>query len=161
MKKSHRHIARLPSFSIMGEIIPSKVKCTNISEVEASDWQQAKRPFLCWIHKLQTRRVETSAGSAFSLSLPWIRPKFLSRRGRFCRSCWISEILETWKPNTKSTLQHNAQPRTFEYTRNLFPVFYQRCNTETIKYQLMVQYASAVCFPRNLWGCGMCCPGWR
>lgn len=45
MNKSHRHIARFPSLSIMEEIILSKVKCTNISEVKPSDWQQEKAFF--------------------------------------------------------------------------------------------------------------------
>lgn len=45
MKESHHHIARLSSFSIMEEIILSKVKCTNISEVKPSDWQRAKGLF--------------------------------------------------------------------------------------------------------------------
>lgn len=45
MKKSHHHIARLHSFTIMEEIILSKEKCTNISGVEPSDWQQSERPF--------------------------------------------------------------------------------------------------------------------
>lgn len=45
MKESHQHIARLSSFSIMEEIILSKVKRTNISEVKPSDWQQAKGLF--------------------------------------------------------------------------------------------------------------------
>lgn len=41
-KKSCHHNARLPTFSIMEEIILSKGKCTNISEAKSTDWQQAK-----------------------------------------------------------------------------------------------------------------------
>lgn len=66
MKESHHHIARDPPFSIMEEIILSKVKRANISEVKPSDWQQAKSVF-CAAFPKDSRLVETSSSCAFLL----------------------------------------------------------------------------------------------
>lgn len=69
MKESHHHIAGLPSFSIMEEIILSKVKCTNISEVKPSDLQQAEGPFYCVAFTRGSRHDETSSsGSSYVFS---------------------------------------------------------------------------------------------
>lgn len=64
MKESHHHIARLPSFSIMEEIILSKVKHTNIYAVKPSDWQHAKGLFFAAFIG-DNRHVETSTSCAF------------------------------------------------------------------------------------------------
>lgn len=85
MKESHHHIARLPSFSIMEQIILSKVKCTNIPEVKPSDWQQAKGIFSAAFIR-ESGHVETSTRCAFPLI-----PKMLNC---YCMGCWVLDVLE-------------------------------------------------------------------
>lgn len=68
MNEGHCHIVRLASFSIMEEIILSKVKCSNISEVMPSNWQQANCLFSA-AFTTDRRHVKSSTSHAFLLSL--------------------------------------------------------------------------------------------
>lgn len=153
MKESHHHIARIPSFSIMEEIILSKVKCTNISEVKPSDLQQAKGPFYWAAFTRGSRHIETSSSCAFS----WLLNNF-AKTLEPVQLLFIRAV-EFWKflrfiPVPGRPLAHQPQHKPSEFILRLVS---SRCNTETIKYQLNVQYVSAWRFPHNSCVCEMCC----